>query len=185
MIKMFKQVFQHVRRSDIEFTSHVLVEDLIRNQPELFLIGMVIEEMYDTHDTDQERIQFYKNMMNIGPHCGDCVKMPSTCIRCLIEDIYFKGLEMMKEANNFELVDILAILLATEEIIPPLFQQYCDAKTDPIPAALSEKQQLNDQIDHLSLFKTRYQLWESLSLDKKEQSLQRAKTMMDLFRINQ
>lgn len=67
-------------------------------------------DMYDEYDSLEDGVNWWKKVYEAkdSEHCGDCIKVPMTCGRCVVEDY-------LDQANNFGWHVVEAVTDAIEE----------------------------------------------------------------------
>jgi hypothetical protein len=98
----------------------------------------VIKTMYDSLIKDG------------GRHMGECVNISCVCTRCMVEEMYIKTIDLIKQSNVFhtgETKDMLAVVMSYEE-------KYLDRKeyADQYITARSESNPVNVIRDAWKLF---------------------------------
>lgn len=184
-------IFGHIRTSRTEFTSTVLVEDIYKDL-DVYAICIarkyiddlpIIRDHLSQDENDRRRIAYSQAVnKNIGRHCGDCTCAPASCERCIAEYICEQGLEMIKEAKNvndsLSLLDILCVLLATEEPLKTLEENYSTAVKNEyhnikVPAA-PRCSDIYDELEKYDKFSFRLEQWNKLDIMSQKEAMDRA-----------
>lgn len=205
-----EKIFGHVRESSVKLTSTVLVEEFLLEHKDVYAIGTLslnltfphsgdYDDKYrdslaasDLHDQKRIAYTFCANIDDhkkepTGYHFGDCTSMAMSCSRCISENIYIEGLEVLDEFTAFitekniicpdPCSKLLSILFATEH----LWYQYINLfkisiKDDKIPGMDYNKYRAesNQLWDKLWSWQYRYDLWNNLTLEEKELCHKRA-----------
>lgn len=195
----YLEYFQHSYSSPKKVTSHILIETLLDEDPEmlaLYILHSSEEWIYkwysklgdDPHaDLDKKRVAYklacLDDLKKEQPgyrHHGDCTGASAPCSRCVAEIQYCEVLDCKNEYQAMQLQeDLLTILLGTdylfydqEKAVEEYLQYHRNDDAKEFGRIIQEAYRLYPLPDND--LKSRYPIWVALSDEKKEEARRRS-----------
>ncbi|QKF94741.1 hypothetical protein QKU48_gp1283 [Fadolivirus algeromassiliense] len=216
--------FGHIRLSSTDFKSTKFVEDMLERNHNVFAIGVAVETEidYDSYNRynglfDESRILWAQcshidtlredSKNNPGFHCGDCIKVATSCHRCCAEGLYMSGMDTIDEWNELRkelniisnsedesIIHLLEIILSTDfywRIWRKLNYPYGEDKQKDLQTLENEFKQIDSNYDRngysnihtLLSLKNRYNRWNLYTDEEKKKFHERALRFRQYFEV--